>query len=76
MLITKVNFPIDVRLFKGTLKPWQAHIEGATRFLKMLAAMIAWRRKNLSWNCRQWLEIPLTFVEVDHVSFYYKLFLL
>ena len=75
MLLTiKVNFPIDVRLFKGTLKQWQPYIEGATSLLKMLAIMIVWRRKNVAWNCWQWLEIPLIFVEVGHVSFYYESF--
>ena len=39
----------------------------------MSAAMVAWRRKIVNWNCPQWLEILLTFIEVGHVTFYHKL---
>ena len=44
-----------------------------TSLWKMSAAMVAWRRKIVNWNCPQWLEILLTFIEVGHVTFYHKL---
>ena len=50
----KVNVPIDLRLFCGTLKLWQAHVEGGlpayeTNHYDCL------RRKIMSWNGLQWL---------------------
>ena len=45
-----------------------------TSLQKMLATMVAWLRKIVSWNCLQWLEILSTFVGLANVSLHYDLF--
>ena len=77
-LIIKVNVSIDLRLFHGTLKHWQArrtkknYRGGATSLWKMSVTMVAWQRKIVNLNYLKWLEILLTFLGVSDVSFHYK----
>ena len=74
-LMIKVNVPIDLKLFKGTLKPLQAH-RIKKNFGGGLPVYEKYRPlwKIVSWNCLQWLEILFTFIGVGDASFHYKFF--
>ena len=79
--MVKVNVPIDLRLFYGTLKPLQARRikknyrgGGLPSYEKFLSLKVAWQRKTVSGNCLQWLEVLLTLVEVGDVKFQHKSF--
>ena len=46
----KVNVPIDLRLFKGTLKPLQTCVEGRYLFIKNVSYYDSLPRKIVSSN--------------------------
>ena len=75
--IIKVNVPVDLRLFYGTLKPLQAcrieenYGEGY-QSIKSVGHYSTWLRKIISCNRLELLEVLLTFIGVGDVSFHYK----